>query len=523
MPDHEEQGNINALASLLNAKGLDASDFIDVINALSNIKKREVEKQEKEEAKEEEQGLKIFHDKEFVIPTQQDCFIYKHGKTKSGRYYVRIYDERTKRVFSQSLRTTNRIEALASAQKIYFENKHRMKKGVKLTSITTKELIGIYLRDRAKVISNKPHTGITQSSYDTLISNLKYWENYIEYKGHKKTKLEDIPPEIAKGFGVWVKELPKSYYKNEKYGERSNETINHYIAAVKKMYRDIAIEEKYITMQEFPIFKYLKVPKDNAPKRDILEKEEFTELRKWMENKWCREKDIDELERIKRRVYGLYLTIQYYAGFRNKEILGLRWKDVSTIKTESKELQRVNRAMHIPAENSKTGKSRQCVAAVAYQFERIKAHYKKLGIIPDRDDFIFINLAKTKRGKNIPYMQPAMEKRLKSVIEGSGLKKKLDETGRHITQYSARHYAITDALMRGVSIYDIAVNCGTSVFYIEKTYSKIISTMRSETLTQGQGYHQVLKEREEKRGAAENAIKDALTDNQLNQLNLRES
>ena len=116
-----------------------------------------------------------------------------------------------------------------------------------------------------------------------------------------------------------------------------------------------------------------------------------------------------------------------------------------------------------------------------------------------------------------------MEKRLKSVIDGSGLRKKLDETGRHITQYSARHYAITDALMRGVSIYDIAVNCGTSVFYIEKTYSKVISTMRSETLTQGQGYHQVLKEREEKRGAAENAIKDALTDNQLNQLNLRES
>lgn len=513
MPAPDEQGNINALADLLSAKGLDASDFIDVINALSNIKKRDAEKQEKDAAAEEEAGLKIFVDKEFLFPTRQDCFIYRDGRTKSGRYYIRIYDERTKKVFSQSLKTTNRIEALASAEKIYVENKGKLRKGVKLTSITTKELIGIYLRTRFKERTKIPHAGITNESYDNLIKKLKYWELYIEAKKHKKTKLEDIPTELAVGFGMWVKELPKQFYKGQ---ERSNQTINSYIAAVKKMYRDIAITEKYITMAEFPQFKYLKVPKDNAPKRDILEQEEFNKLRKWMENTWCREKDIDELERTKRRVYGLYLTIQYYAGFRNKEILGLRWKDITHIKTESKEAQRVNRAMFIPADNAKTGKSRICVAPVAYQFERIQAHYKKLGIPTGKDapnDFIFINLAKTKRGTNTPYEQPAMERRLKAVLEGSGLKEELEKTGRHVTQYSARHYAITDALMRGVSIYDIAINCGTSVHYIEDTYSKVISSMRSEEITKGQGYHQVLKERKEKRDAAEGAIREALGDN----------
>ena len=77
------------------------------------------------------------------------------------------------------------------------------------------------------------------------------------------------------------------------------------------MYRDIAIDEKYITMSEFPIFRYLKVNRDTKPKRDILEPEEFTELRKWMTYKWCREKNIDDLERLKRRIYGPYLTIQF--------------------------------------------------------------------------------------------------------------------------------------------------------------------------------------------------------------------
>jgi len=148
--------------------------------------------------------------------------------------------------------------------------------------------------------------------------------------------------------------------------------------------------------------------------------------------------------------------------------------------------------------SSKTGVSRECVAPVAIQFERIKEHYKKIGITEfGKDDFVFINLAKTKRGQNIPYQQPAMEKRLKSVVEESGLKKKLDETDRHITQYSARHYAAVDALMRNVSVYDVAMNLGTSVFYIEKTYAKTLTAMKKQAeLTKGQGYWKSVEERD---------------------------
>jgi integrase len=262
------------------------------------------------------------------------------------------------------------------------------------------------------------------------------------------------------------------------------------------MYRDVAIDEKYITMAEFPIFRYLKVNREKAHKRDIIEAEEFAMLRRWMKNTWCREKGISDLERTKRYIYSHYLVINYYTGCRNKEMLGLRWGDISTIKHEDKESQRINRGIFIPAENSKTGRSRTCVAPVAFQFERIKEHYKKLGITTfGREDFVFINLAKTKRGTNTPYDQPAMEKRLKAVIEGSGLKKILDETGRHITQYSARHYAATDALMRGVSIYDVAINLGTSVHYIEQTYSKITALKKSGEITKGQGIHKVIEEK----------------------------
>ena len=121
-----------------------------------------------------------------------------------------------------------------------------------------------------------------------------------------------------------------------------------------------------------------------------------------------------------------------------------------------------------------------------YQFQRIKDLYAKYGIKVNRDDYIFINLAKTKRGLNIPYQQPAMINRLESVLVGSGLQNMLDETGRRVTEYSSRHYAITDALLRGVSIYDVALNTGTSIQYIQSTYSHCTALLKSEAITNNQ-------------------------------------
>lgn len=491
--------HITTLEGLLNSKGLDAGDFIDAINALSKIKKRDAEKEAKEEEKSSNPKTKYIKNKEYVYETRTDVFIFQNADTKSGRYYVWIYDDKTKRRFKQSLRTSNRIEALAKAEELYREHKDALRRGVKLTSINTHELIRLYQNERRQTLTNIPHQGITHDSFNTLVKHLTCWEKFINAQGFKNRTLEDIPPEVGKKFGIWMMEQPKERYDNK---PRSNETVNHTIAAVKKMYRDVAIDEKYITMGEFPIFRYLKVNKDSKPKRDILEQEEFQDLRKWMTNVWCREKDIDDLERVKRYCYGLYLTIQYYGGFRNKEVLGIRWGDVKQIKKSSKLEARINRSIYIPEWNAKTGVSREVVAPIAMQFERLKAHYNKLGITEfGREDYVFINLAKTKRGHNIPYQQPAMEKRLKTVIEQSGLKKKLDDTGRHITQYSARHYAAVDALMRGLSVYDVAMNLGTSVNYIEKTYARqLTSMMRQKELTKSQGYWRAIEERATDKG-----------------------
>ena len=79
MSSTSEGDALTALASLLDEKGLTASDFLDVINAVANIKKREAEAAEKAA---QEPERKIYQDKEFVYDTRTDVFFYRDERTK---------------------------------------------------------------------------------------------------------------------------------------------------------------------------------------------------------------------------------------------------------------------------------------------------------------------------------------------------------------------------------------------------------------------------------------------------------
>ena len=137
----EEQRPTNSLASLLEATGIEAGDLAEIINALRKIRRKD---RQQDNAESDDSNKKHYLDKEYVFETRKDVFIYRSGATKSGRYYIRIYDDKTKKDFVQSLRTTNRVEALAKAEEIYAEKKNSIRRGVKFKSITTKELIRLY-------------------------------------------------------------------------------------------------------------------------------------------------------------------------------------------------------------------------------------------------------------------------------------------------------------------------------------------------------------------------------------------
>jgi integrase len=479
-----DQPHISALADLLDARGLNADDFIKVLDALGKLKKSEVNKIEKEEQSKIKQN-KIFVDKEFVFEKSEDCFIYRDGRTKTGNFYVRIYDANTKKVFSQSLRTKYRENALVLAQVLYREKKDKLFKGTKMASITTGEMIDMYLEKRKRDLTEIPKMGITHNSYKSLKTQLTYWREYITFLKLDKKHIEKIPPNIGKDFGIWIFNLPKERYVDRK---RNPETINAVINATKKMYKVIGINEDYITTNDLPKFEMMKVSPNKAPKRDVLDEAEYLELLGFIQNKYCREPTISERERVKRRVFGLYISINYNIGCRVSEMLNIRWCDISKNPNDTLEQQKLNRVITIHAEKSKTGKGRNIVAPIADKLTRIQNHYRKLGYHPNPTDYVFINLTPNGINNNISYRQGAIEKRLKDILEKSGMRERLEKAGKHITNYSARHYYATARLMKGVDIYHLSLNLGTSVKYLEQTYSHLTTLMISDELIKGQGW-----------------------------------
>lgn len=61
-------------------------------------------------------------------------------------------------------------------------------------------------------------------------------------------------------------------------------------------------------------------------------------------------------------------------------------------------------------------------------------------------------------------------------------KRKLLRENIKVAQYSFRHTYITFALVQKVDVYLLAENCGNSVNVIQKTYSKLAASMRSEEI-----------------------------------------
>jgi hypothetical protein len=78
----EEQRSTNSIASLLEATGMETGDLVEVINALSKIKRKN-----RQQDSTESDGLKRHYlDKEYVFDTRKVVFIYRSSATKSGRH-----------------------------------------------------------------------------------------------------------------------------------------------------------------------------------------------------------------------------------------------------------------------------------------------------------------------------------------------------------------------------------------------------------------------------------------------------
>ena len=423
---------------------------------------------------------KNYLDKQLVYEDEQ-AWIYRRGDTKAKTWYLRIFDEKSKRPFVKSLQTQDHARALTKARTIYQEVKGKIDRGERLHSITSTELVEKYIQSLH--ITDIPHEGVTPESLRNKKYYLRVWLEYIDFLGHSKTSIDRLPQDKLHDFGKWFLARPREDKRNK---ARSHEQINNAISCIRLCYYRIAVRERYVNADKVPDIERLKQQRDARYKRDILELEQYERLWKFLEYKHCREKGITEIERRTRILFTKFVGIMVNTGLRPREFLTLRWCDISNFKGSDGKIDNKIAVLHIRAEVAKTGRSRNVVAPVKRRLEVIKKSLREIGHEIHPDDYVLINPSKSDRSA---YTRMMFHERLKKVMQLSGLQDEIKLTNKKISLYSFRHQYICWRLRYGgVPIHLIAKNCGTSINKIEQTYGHIETEKQVDVITKNQGY-----------------------------------
>jgi integrase len=281
-----------------------------------------------------------------------------------------------------------------------------------------------------------------------------------------------------------LQKKPKNKKSNGK--PRSIELINNAISEVGKMYKDIAVRERYISKDDVPEIDRLKEQPDEEFKRDVYSLEQYEKLWKFMEYKYTRDKSVNAEELAIRKIFAKLIGIMMNGGFRVKEVRGLTWNEVYANPLDHAEKRKENVLIKVRASNSKNGKSRVVAAPVKKRFDIIKKMQVELGNSVEPTDYIFAN-SKSKSGN--PYTREAFANRLRKVLELSGLKEEFEREGKIINLYSCRHTYITWRLRYGnVPIHLLSTAVGSSVTQLMKSYARISVEKQADVLTRAQGF-----------------------------------
>lgn len=415
-----------------------------------------------------------------LIYEDEGAFLYQRGDTKSRIFYLRIFDQKSGKPYVKSMGTTDHAKALVKARAIYQEIKGKIQRGERLRSITTPELIEIYLS--SIFITDIPHAGVTPQTFKLKKYFLAKWLEFITSLKLQNIPIDRLPLETINTFGSWFRDLPR---KDGRNGERSFEQINNAISEVKLAYYKVAVKGRYISSDLVPDIDRLKVPKSSAPKRDILELDQYGKFWRFLEYKYQKEKGISEMEKHRRILFTKFVGVMVNSGMRPSEFISLKWKDITNHQSADPKLKDKISILSIRAENAKTGRARNIVAPVRKRLEVIKRSYKEIGFEPGPNDFVLFNIQKEDRR---PYTRQTFYCRLQETLKLSGLQEELNGCEHSISLYSFRHQYICWRLRYGhVPIHLIAKNCGTSIQKIDETYGHIEVEKQVDLLTKNQG------------------------------------
>ena len=361
--------------------------------------------------------------------------------TNSGDVYqMSMYVKDEKRYVRKSLRTRDKETAIALAKKEFIFYEAKLQNGEKLFSLTAEELREKYLNYIEQQVKEKQISIGRQSNIKT------FTKHYLDFVG-KNSKIQNIDKKEFQKY--------RSFRQSEKQDIRMSVVRNESIT-IKQMYK-FAKNEGFISQNYELDFGTIKVDSNESSRvaYEVKDYRQLISISKYWDRKVSKTHVKRDEEIYYRRTIRDFIVLMSNYGFRTKELLLIKWKDVSVNDDGTAKI-------IIRKENSKVNKERLCVGRRGDVFIRRKEYCQ----YTESDDFVFSRYNK----------RDVMTKTLLYDYYNELLKdvKKEYEDFEKNDLYSLRHYFITSHLVAArLSVYDLAKYCGTSLQQISKTYDNV--------------------------------------------------
>ncbi len=372
---------------------------------------------------------------------------------RNGIFQVRVY-RGDRRYLYRSLKTSKIADARRLAIRCLHEIEFKQKEGLPLTQNTMAQLIAEYVALRQKQYEQsqqaKPNTNTKQGTSIHMLRQIKrvvkFW---IEYCG--SMAIDKVDNTALEKYIVWRKDyyhqMPKDRIPRNAKLNPTDKTLQWELTLGKTMLK-YAHERGYRGKNPLPTYSFTAAKKIVRPAFLLPE---YLALYREM-RKWIRETKVPAWQHT-RLMLRDYVLILANSGMRVGEANNLQWRDIVPF---TDELGRKNYMLNV---RGKTG-SRVVIPrtnAVRY-IERLAER------APNRKpaDYIF-----TMHGGDRVI---TLIDQLQAVLRRAGIAE--NRHGERYTLYSLRHFYAVQMLRKGIPVFDLARNMGTSVAIIMEYYGR---------------------------------------------------
>lgn len=406
--------------------------------------------------------------------------VYLRTHTDGKCYYARFKITNRKsaanqRYVTESLQTSDLTFALEKARTRYAEISLLEKQGKSVKTDTVANEIDKFIEEYETSLSQ----GLAAYSAHMLRSHRKttvrYWREYVG-----KLQMASISWDHMNEYERWRQSyLSEQRNRGKKIHGNAKETVSTRtveaeINNFKFFLRWAAARGKY----SGTALEYVYKSREGDVKRSAFTTTQWTKLTAFMRRKsWLevgRRGNDSRLIRH-RRMLKAYVLFMKNTGLRVGEARHLRWMDVEFVHSdiEAKRLIRIK----VLKERSKTRKGSIVIGS--------EGAYTALW-----NWFEFRRDTENQCEPESPIWCDPEGEVINDFREGfnkliSDAQVSLDASGNKLTIYSLRHTYITEQLKSGVSVYQISLNCNTSVAMIERYYSDARTKDFEEALTSG--------------------------------------